>query len=249
MRELVAVARFGGRVYWRDKVALTTSVALSLGLGIGLPMALGRIGGSRPGMLLDMHLGLLAMVLTITALNQAAVTLSARRDQLILKRMRATGLSDRDILGGEILNIAAQSVLVAAVISIVLHTAGGLRAPAVPLAYALFVVAGAGVLALLGAAYTAVISRAELAAVLTMPFFLLAGLGGGGFGPLRQLLPGWAQTVLDLLPSGAVVDAARVAHTGGAASGYLLPALNLAVWAAIGLAALRYRFRWESRKS
>lgn len=247
MRELVAVARFGGRIYWRDRVAVTTSVALSLGLGIGLPLAFSSMGASDG--LLGIHLGLLGMLMTLTAMNQAAVSLSARRDQLILKRMRATGMSDRDILGGEVVNITAQSTLVAAAISVVLYATGTVSPPSNPVVFVLFVVTGCAVLALLGAAYTAAISRAEVAAVMTMPFYLLAGLGGGGFGPMTELLPGWAQSALDLLPSTALVNALTVAHTGGDWAGYLGPAINLTVWAAIALVAIMLWFRWEPRKS
>ncbi|MFI6326419.1 ABC transporter permease [Nonomuraea sp. NPDC050556] len=247
MRELVAVARFGGRIYWRDRVAVSTSVALSLGLGIGLPVLFSKLGEDVP--VLATHLGLLGMLVTLTALNQAAVSLSARRDQLILKRMRATGLRDRDILGGELVNITLQSTLVAVAISVVLYATGTVPPPAQPVVFLVFVVAGAGVLALLGAAFTAAISRAEIASVMAMPFFLLAGVGGGGFGPMLKLLPEWVQSAFGLLPSTALVRALTIAHEGGAWSGYLMPALNLAIWAVIGLAAIKLWFRWESRKS
>ncbi|MEU4543275.1 ABC transporter permease [Nonomuraea dietziae] len=247
MRDFMAVARFGGRLYWRDKVALSTSVALSLGLGIGMPFLMAKLRPGDPGLLLDMHLGLLAMIMTIAALLQAAVNLSARRDQLILKRMRATGLNDREIIGGELANIAAQAVLLALVVTVVLYVAAGMPTPGSPLVLVAFVVAGAGVLALLGAAWTVAISRAELAAAVTMPWFMLAGLGAGGFGPITQLLPSWVGTVLNLLPTGGIVEGARFAYTGE--GNVLLALLNLVVWTAIGLIVLRYRFRWEPRKS
>lgn len=249
MSELVAVARFGGRVYWRDKAALFVSVAMSLGLGIGLPLLLGKVNPGETSVLTGIHVGLLGMLLTITAMNQTAVSLTTRRDQLILKRMRATGLRDRDILGGEVLNIVVQSTLVTVTISVVLYLSGAVEPPRDPALFLLALVAGAAVLALLGAAYTAAITRTELAAVMTMPFYLLAGFGGGAFGPMGDLLPGWAQAALDLLPSSAVISALKLAHAGGAWSGYLLPALNLAVWTAVALIAIRLWFRWESRKS
>ncbi|GAA2382358.1 ABC transporter permease [Nonomuraea africana] len=247
MREFMAVARFGGRLYWRDKVALSTSVALSLGLGIGLPYLMAKVRPGAPGVLLDSHLGLLAMIMTIAAVMQTAVTLTARRDQLILKRMRATGLNDREIIGGEIGNIAAQTALLALVVTIVLYVVAGLQTPRQPLVLVAFVVVGAAVLSLLGAAWTVVISRSELAAVITMPWFMLAGLGAGGFGPVVELLPSWVGTVLNLLPTGGIVEGARFAYTGQGNLPFAL--LNLAVWTAIGLVVIRHRFRWEPRKS
>ncbi|MBB2911960.1 ABC-2 type transport system permease protein [Streptosporangium becharense] len=252
-RELAAVGRFGARLYWRDKVALSTSVALSLGLGIGLPLMMDRIRPGHPEMVLAQHLGVLAMILTIATFSQIAVTLTARRDQLLLKRMRATGLADRDILGGEIANLVVQTTLLTGVVSVALYTLTGLRPPRDPLLYLTAVVAGCTVLCLLGAAITVIIPRTEVAAVVTMPFFLLSGLGAGGFGPMTELLPGWVRSVLDLLPTAAIVEASRVAYAaGGTLVGDLraaaVPALTLAVWAVAALLVIRRWFRWETRK-
>lgn len=247
MREFVAVARFGGRLYWRDKVTLTTSVALSLGLGIGLPFMMAKVRPGATGELLNTHLGVLTMIMTMATVMQAAVTLTARRDQLILKRMRATGLHDREIIGGELVNITAQAVLLAFTVCLVLYAGTELPLPRNPLALVLVVVAGAGVLSLLGAAWTTAISRAEVAAIMTMPWFLLAGLGAGGFGPVVEMLPSWVGTVLNLLPTSGVVEGARAAYTG--TGDLVFPFVKLAAWAAIALVTIRRRFRWEPRKS
>ncbi|MFF5212649.1 ABC transporter permease [Streptosporangium sp. NPDC000396] len=253
-RDLAVVARFDGRIFWRDRAALSISVALSLGLGIGLPLMMDRIGSGSPELLLNQHLGVLAMILVITTFNQITITLTTRRDQLVLKRMRATGLSDRDILGGEIVNLVVQSTLLTAVVSVALYSLTSLPTPRDPLLYLVAVVAGATVLCLLGAAFTVIVPRTEVAAVMAMPFYLLAGIGTGGLGPIREVLPGWIGTLLDLLPTGAVVEAARAAYAAnGTFAGDLaaaaVPALKLAVWAAIGAFAIARWFRWEARKS
>jgi ABC-2 type transport system permease protein len=253
-RDLALVARFDSRLFWRDKTALSTSVGLFVLLGLGLPLMMDRVGPENPRFLLDIHLGVLAMLLTLATFSQIATTLTARRDQLLLKRMRTTGLSDRDILGGEVGNLVVQATLLTGVVSVALYALTGLAMPRDPLLYLVFVVAGAAVLCLLGAAFTAVIPRTEVTAVMTLPFFLLAGVGAGGFGPMLEMLPSWAGTVLGLLPTGAVVEVARVAY---AADGTLLgdlgaaavPALKLVVWAAVGLFAIRRWFRWETRRS
>ncbi|MEV6859723.1 ABC transporter permease [Streptosporangium subroseum] len=253
-RDLAVVARFDGHLFWRDKTALSTSVGLFLLLGIGLPLMMDRIGPENPKFLLDMHLGVLTMFLTVATFSQIATTLTARRDQLILKRIRATGLSDRDILGGEVGNLVVQATLLTGVVSVALYALTGLAVPRNPLLYLVFVVAGAAVLCLLGAAFTAIIPRFEVATVMTLPFFFLAGIGVGGSGPMLEMLPGWVGTVLGLLPTGAIVEAAQVAY---AADGTLLgdlgaatvPALKLVVWTAVGLFAIRRWFRWETRRS
>ncbi|MEV0587904.1 ABC transporter permease [Nonomuraea sp. NPDC050310] len=244
MRETVAVARFGARLLWRDKVALSTSVALSLGLGIFLPLMMHKLGVSGG---LRVHLGLLAMIVTISAFQQTVITLTARRDQLILKRMRATGLGDGAILAGEIVNVAAQALAVMLAITATLLLAGVIEPPAQPVLVVLILALGALALAVLGAAYTLAVPRAELAAVLAMPFFLLGGVGAGGFGPLTELLPGWITQVLHWLPNVAFADLLEQAHTG--AGGYLPPLARLAVFVAVAVLAIRLRFRWEPRRT
>ncbi|GAA3146208.1 hypothetical protein GCM10010466_41530 [Planomonospora alba] len=254
VRDLAVVTRFGGRLYWRDKVALSTSVALSLGLGIGMPLLMDRLGQGDPEFLVGTHVGVLVMILTIATFNQIAVTFTARRDQLLLKRMRATGLGDREILGGEIGNLVVQTTLLAAVVSVALYALTGLPVPRNPLLYLAAVVAGTAVLCLLGTAFTAAVPRTEVAGVMAMPFFLLAGVASGGFGPLLELLPGWVGAVLGLLPTEAVADLARTAYAAdGSLAGDLraaaVPVLVLAGWAAFGLLATARWFRWEPRRS
>ncbi|MFF4417266.1 ABC transporter permease [Streptosporangium sp. NPDC001559] len=253
-RDLTVVTRFNGRLFWRDRTALSTSVLLFLLLGTGMPLMMDRLGEGGPEFLVDMHLGVLATVLVISTFQQTAVTLSTRRDQLLLKRLRATGLGDRDILGGEIVNLVLQSTALTAVVSVALYGLTSLPVPRDPLLYLFAVVAGALVLCLLGAAFTVIVPRSELAGPMAMPFFLLAGLGVGGFGPIMQVLPGWVGTVLGLLPTDAVVDMARTAYAahgslGGDLRAAALPTLKLAVWAAIAVLVIVRGFRWESRKS
>ncbi|GAA3119254.1 ABC transporter permease [Streptosporangium carneum] len=252
-RDLAVLTRFSGRLFWRDRAAQSTSVGLFLGLGIGLPFLMDRLRPGRPDFVVDQHVGVLTMVLVLATFGQITITLTARRDQLLLKRMRATGLADRDILGGEVANLVVQGTGLAAVVSVALYALTSLPVPRDPLLYLLAVVAGAAVLCLLGTAFTAAVPRAELAAVMSMPVFLLSGFGAGGFGPLLQMAPEWVRAVFELLPSSAVAEVARVAYAAdGSLVGDLqaaaVPALKLAVWAAVGLAATARWFRWEIRR-
>ncbi|MFI6477727.1 ABC transporter permease [Nonomuraea sp. NPDC050663] len=243
MRETLTVARFAGRLYWRDRVVLTVGLALPLGLGIGLPVMMHRLGATADT---RTHLGVLAMVFTIIAFQQAAITLTARRDQLVAKRMRATGLGDGSILAGEIVNIAFQAVVQVMIISAALWAMGVLPPPAHPVLFVTWVVVGAIVLAALGAAFTVVVPRAELAPVLAMPFFMLAGLGSGGFGPLIELLPGWVAQVLGWWPGIAVADALGETYTGG--TDYLPAVLRVGAGALLAALVIHRAFRWEPRR-
>ncbi|WP_229810922.1 ABC transporter permease [Streptosporangium pseudovulgare] len=252
-RDLVTVARFDARLFWRDRTALGTSVTLFLVLGVGLPVMMDRLQPGRPEFVAAQHVGILSMLLVLATFGQAATTLTTRREQLLLKRLRATGLADRDILGGGILNLVLQNTLLTAVVSVALYALTSLPVPRDPLLFLVAVVAGAAVLCLLGTAFTPLIPRPELAGVMAMPFFLLAGVGAGGFGPLTEMLPGWVSTLLGLLPTDAIADIARIAYAadgtfGGDLAAAAGPALKLAVWAAIGFFALTRWFRWDPRK-
>lgn len=254
VRELTAVTRFGARLFWRDRVALGTSVSLFLGLGIGLPLLMDKVVPGDPGTLLGQHLGTLMMVLVMVTFVQPVVALTTRRDQLLLKRMRATGLRDRDILGGEIVNLVAQSTLLTVVVSVALYALTDLPVPRDPVLYLVSTIAGAVVLCLLGTAFTGLVPRAELAAVMAMPVFFLTGVSANGFGPFLKLLPGWVGTLLALLPTGAVAEVAHVAYAAdGTLAGDLRAAavavLKLAPWAAFGVFATVRWFRWETRRS
>ncbi|GAB2484099.1 ABC transporter permease [Streptosporangium sandarakinum] len=252
-RDLVTVARFDARLFWRDRTALSTSVTLFLLLGVGLPVMADRLQPGHPEAVVAQHLGILSMLLVLATFGQVVNTLTTRRDQLLLKRLRATGMADRDILGGGVLNLVLQNTLLAAVVSVALYALTSLPVPRDPLLLLVAVVAGAAVLCLLGTAFTPLVPRPEVGAVMTMPFFLLAGVGAGGFGPLTEMLPGWVSTLLGLLPTDAVADIARIAYAadgtfGGDLAAAAGPALKLAAWAAIGLFAVSRWFRWDPRR-
>ncbi|MEO3872756.1 ABC transporter permease [Nonomuraea sp. B12E4] len=235
---LTATYRLGTRLFWRDRALLFASVITPIGLGVGLPVMMRHVAG--PATASTVFQGMIAMFLSITAFMNVAVALTNRRDQLVLKRLRASRLTDGQILLGQVAGTATQTVVL-----IVLCTLAALLLADVPLpgdlpVSAVAVVAGSAVLSLLGAAYTALIPRAELAAAFTMPVFLVSLVSTGAMGPIP--LPSWLHSILELLPTTAVVTAVR---TGDLA----LPAGDLAVWAVAGLVATRLWFRWEPRRS
>ncbi|NUW31502.1 ABC transporter permease [Nonomuraea sp. SMC257] len=239
---LTATYRLGTRLFWQDRALLLGSVLTPALIAIGLPLLMRHLRPGGTGEATAQFQGTLAVILSITAFMNIAVALSARRDQLVLKRLRATTLTDGRILAGQIAATATQTVAVVAACTVAVNLAAGVPYPANPLLFAAMVIAGSVVLATLGAAYTAAIPRAELAGAACMPVFLLSGIATGAMGPIREALPSWVGAVLDLLPTTAVVDAVR---TGAVAR----PALVLAAWGVAGVVAIRLWFRWEPRRS
>lgn len=251
MNRTLQVVKLGGMLYWREKATVFGTAVTPLLLGVGLPLLMHRVLDARQA--LAVFHGMLAVVLAISGFMAITVSLTARRDSLVLKRLRTTELTDRQILAGEVANVAVQTVLLIALITVAVHLLTGVPLPRDPLLYGVFVVAGAVVVALLGVAWSAAVPRAELAAPMTVPFFMLAGAAAGTFGPIMELLPSWADTVAALLPTSAVVEVAKVAYAPGDLAGDLAaacrPLLVLAGWGVAGLAATARWFRWEPRRS
>ncbi|MET9249087.1 ABC transporter permease [Nonomuraea sp. NPDC003709] len=235
---LTATYRLGTRLFWRDRSMLFASVVTPVGLAVGMPLLMRNVVG--PSAAAAIFQSTISVLLAITAFMNVAVALATRRDQLVLKRLRASRLTDGQILLGQIASTATQTIAMIALSTVAVRVVAGVPLPDDPLGFAAITVAGSAVLSLLGAAYTAAIPRAELAAAFTMPVFLVAGVSAGAMGPIP--LPSWLRPALDLLPTSAVVNAVK---TGDLA----VPALILAAWTAVGLVALRLWFRWEPRRS
>lgn len=237
---MAATYRLGTRLFWRDKAMLFASVVTPVGLAVGMPLLMRHVTAGGVTFATAIFQSTIAVLLSITAFMNIAVALSNRRDQLVLKRLRASELTDAQILTGQIVSTATQTLAMIVACTVAVRLAAGVPLPDDPLAFVAVTAAGSAVLSLLGAAYTAAIPRAELAAAYTMPVFLVSGVSAGAMGPIP--LPSWLQPALDLLPTTAVVNAVKTGDLTG-------PVLILAAWAVAGLAAIRLWFRWEPRRS
>ncbi|WP_433441497.1 ABC transporter permease [Nonomuraea sp. CA-141351] len=235
---LAATYRLGTRLFWRDKTMLFGSVVTPVGLAVGLPLLMKNVQSVSAAT--SVFQSAISILLAITAFMNITVALATRRDQLVLKRLRAGRLTDGQILLGQIASTATQTMAMIVLCTVAVRLVADVPLPGDPLGFAAITVAGSAVLSLLGAAYTAAIPRAELAAAFTTPVFLVAGVAAGAMGPIP--LPSWLRPVLDLLPTTAVVNALK---TGDLA----VPALVLAAWTVVGLVAIRLWFRWEPRRS
>ncbi|MEU6779229.1 ABC transporter permease [Nonomuraea angiospora] len=235
---LTATYRLGTRLFWRDKSMLFASVVTPVGLAVGMPLLMKNV--LDPSAATAIFQSTISVLLAITAFMNVAVALATRRDQLVLKRLRASRLTDGQILLGQIASTATQTVAMIALSTVAVRIVAGVPFPEDPLGFATITVAGSAVMSLLGAAYTAAIPRAELAAAYTMPVFLVSGVSAGAMGPIP--LPSWLRPALDLLPTSVVVNAVK---TGDLA----VPALVLAAWTVVGVVVLRLWFRWEPRRS
>lgn len=173
---------------------------------------------------------------------------AARREELVLKRLRTGEVRDLEILAGAALpSVAvglAQSLLLAGACAALLDVG----APEAPL-YAVLGLLLALVLWPVLGAVTATFSRSvESAQVAAMPLLLISFIGSGTLVPL-EVMPDKLAAVCELLPLTPTIELIRGGWTGDMAASEALGAVAVAVaWTVVGVFAVRRWFRWEPRR-
>ncbi|MGH4035547.1 ABC transporter permease [Actinomycetota bacterium Odt1-20B] len=172
----------------------------------------------------------------------------ARREELVLKRLRTGELRDPEILAGAALPslaIAVVQCLVLAVGCAVLLDAG---APQAIHLTVLGILAGLVLFTALAAVTSAFSRSTESAQVMTMPLMFLSMLGSGLFIPL-EVMPDKLADVCELLPLTPVIKLVRGGWTGDLSAAGALGALAVAVaWIVLAVFAGQRWFRWEPRR-
>ncbi|MEU7026795.1 ABC transporter permease [Streptomyces sp. NPDC046275] len=188
------------------------------------------------------------MILMLVTYMSLVSTYVARREELVLKRLRTGEARDAEILAGGALPAVvialAQCALLSALGPAVLDAA----APNRPDLLVLGVLGAVPLLAAL-AALTSVITRTvESAGLTTLPFFLLSSMGSGLMLPAESL-PDPVAAVCSLLPLSGPMELVRAGWLGGGDAKDLLgAALTTVAWIVISVFAVRKWFRWEPRR-
>ncbi|MFH8489889.1 ABC transporter permease [Streptomyces longisporoflavus] len=172
----------------------------------------------------------------------------ARREELVLKRLRTGELRDPEILAGAALPSIAIGVtqcLVLAVGCAVLLDAG---APSAPHLAVLGLLLGIVMFAALAAVTGSFSRSAESAQVMSMPLMFASMFGSGLFIPF-EVMPDKVASICELLPLSPVIELVRGGWTGELSGSDTLSALALAVaWTVVSVFAVRRWFRWEPRR-
>ncbi len=172
----------------------------------------------------------------------ATTTLSTRRRELFLKRLRSGAASDASVIIGL---IAPAVVVTCAQVALMFGVASA-TAYALPRNVALLIIAvlaGAIMCAGMAFATSAFTKSAEAAQVTTMPF-IIAALGGALLVTVQTTRFAWAGR---LLPGGAIVELIVGAWKGTAWVNAWPALLALAAWTFIGVTAAARFFKWEPR--
>jgi ABC-2 type transport system permease protein len=202
--------------------------------------------------------GLTAFALLLAVYYNLVAALVARREELVLKRLRTGETTDAEILAGT----AAPAIAIAwAQIAMATVAAVAVFSVAPPANAVLMLVAlilGTAVFALLAAVSSAATRTVEMAQVTTLPVLTIPFAFSGLLFPLA-LLPEPLRWLAQALPLTPVVTLMRLGLTGTAADGHHLgmaatfgaaaiPVLVLAAWIAAATWAARRWFRWEPRR-
>lgn len=255
-RRTLALARAEVRLFSRNRTAVVNSVLLPLVLVAAVP----AIGLGDDAIPVGPQLVVTAIGVTLVFLTyyNLLTTFVARREELVLQRMRTGELTETEV----VLGIAAPTVLVS-VGQVVLVAAGiaalgEWAAPVDVVLPVIAVLAGIALMIVLAAASTAFTRTAESAQITALPLMVVSTGLGGLFVPLSAL-PEALAGVARFLPLTPVVELAQLGLVGvtwdgdavdlaGAWSAAVLPLAVLTGWLVVGTVLARHSFRWAPQR-
>ncbi|MFF3733712.1 ABC transporter permease [Streptomyces sp. NPDC002476] len=240
--ELVLLARNRTAVF----VALLVPLAMVLAMKTTLDQIdLDGTGLTVTGLALTGGIGMVLMQVVYMNLVSAYV---ARREDLVLKRLRTGEVADWEILAGT----ALPSVALALAQTVLVVLAGGVAfdagAPQRPDLFLAGLLSGSVLLAALAAVTTVATRTVQTSQITTLPLFLVSMIGSGLFVPL-EVLPDRVASVCELLPMTGVMTLVRAGWLGGSDGSDLLTAgLTALAWTVFAVFAVQRWFRWEPRR-
>jgi len=260
---VVLLARLDLSLLWRNRTALVG--VLGVPVAFAVPLFPAGDGTMTSGIAAPLYTGTgdLAFFLLFGIFVNLTNVFTARREDLTLKRLRGSALSDREIFGGSVLGATAIYLFQAGLVLTALVTTLDAGAPANPPLLLLGLGLGVAAFALLAFALSGVTPNAELSQYTVLPVLFLCSAASGFMIPLDSL-PDWVERIAATLPLSPLVEISRTAYLGrdfthGGDQGQLSflgswaacgPALAvLLAWIAAGFLLARRYFRWEPRRS
>ncbi|MEV1025488.1 ABC transporter permease [Streptomyces sp. NPDC050264] len=247
---LRALARAELTLIGRSKGVLFSAVFVPLVLPFSVSMsidedALKNTGLSVGTVVLSSAMGFSLLFAVYSALVSVY---AARREELVLKRLRTGELRDAEILTGAALPSVMIGLVQCVALAVACTVVLDVGAPEAP-QYALLGLALGIPLCVALAALTTVFSRSvESAQVASMPMLLVSMLGSGTVVPL-EVMPDRLASVCELLPLTPALTLIRGGWSGELSAHDALGALATAVaWIVVAVFAVRRWFRWEPRR-
>ncbi|MFF4800327.1 ABC transporter permease [Streptomyces sp. NPDC001351] len=249
-RRLRALARAELTLLGRNRSAVVMALLMPLSLPISVRPAIDQMDLKAKGLsvgtvMLTAAIGFSFLFALYTPLLSAYV---ARREELVLKRLRTGELGDAEILTGTALPAVclgfAQAVLFGVGCAVLLD-AGAPRAPYLTVLGLLSGLVLCAALAALTASFTRTTESAQITAA---PLVFMSMFGSGIMIP-TEVLPDRLASVCELLPLSPAIRLIRGGWTGQLSAYEVLGALATALaWTVVAVFAVRRWFRWEPRR-
>ncbi|MGW7259785.1 ABC transporter permease [Streptomyces sp. NPDC054834] len=249
-RRLRALARAELALLGRNRGAVTTALLVPLAVPFSVGPAIDQMDLKAEGLtagtvMLTAAIGFSFLFAVYTSLVSAFV---ARREELVLKRLRTGELGDAEILTGTALPAVglglAQSLLLAAACTVLLDTG----APEAPYLTVLGLLLGLVLSAALAALTASFTRTAESAQVTALPLVFVSMMGSGIAIP-TEVMPDRLTSVCELLPLSPAVRLVRAGWTGELSAYEALGALATTLaWTVVAVFAVGRWFRWEPRR-
>ncbi|WP_404959192.1 ABC transporter permease [Streptomyces sp. 147326] len=244
---LTALGRSELTLLVRNRAALGVAVLMPLLMVFVLRSSLSGVEGAEAVGEATLTGGI-GMVLILVVYMNLVSAYVARREELVLKRLRTGEANDLEILAGTALPAAVLALGQIAVLAVAGAAVLDVGMPRNPLLLVAAVLAGIVLLAGMSAVTSSFTRTVETAGLTTLPLFLVTVLGSGLFMPADSL-PDLAASLCELLPLSGVMTLVRAGWSGGAEAHDLLgAALNTLAWVMITVFAVQKWFRWEPRR-
>jgi len=247
---MAALARAELALLGRTKTTLFTALFAPLLLPFSLSstveqMDLKGAGLSVGSVVLPSSIG---FSLLFAVYSSLVTVYAARREELVLKRLRTGELRDAEILAGAALPSAAIALVQCLALTVACTVLLDVGAPAAPHLAVLGLLLGLAMwppLAAVTASFSRSVEGAQMAATLPM---MLSLLGSGTFFPL-EIMPDKLARACELLPLTPVITLIRGGWTGDLSAHDTVGALATAVaWTVFAVFAVGRWFRWEPRR-
>lgn len=248
MRLFLHQVRVEQLVYWRSREAAVFTFIFPLMLFLLLgSVYTGHIYGVDAAQAL--LAALLAYGCAMVAFAGSAISLVLRREQAILKRLRATPLPPvtyvTALLASTIAVFALETIALFVLGRLVFHTPFPARAGSV----AIVVVLGAVCFAAMGIGLSGLIRSGEGSSAVVNLIVLPMSFLTGAFGPTRHY-PHFLRAIGDVLPLKYLVDLSNAVYLHKESIWSKPGAIGvLAAWGVAGVVVAAFKFRWEPRES